>query len=383
MGNRTAKFLSALLGSIIAGAPLAAVSQTTPAGPEPATTSTASTANDCLASPKGVAPQGQHWYYRLERSTKRQCWYLRAGGGKATQTAQATGDTPNADAPRSLQNARAEYVAPQAAPAAAAPPAASTPAPQPAASSAPQPAAATPWPDVTPPAPAERPAPTPAPIAAQPAKAAAPVAFAAAEIPAEKPTGSLQTLMLVIVGALALAGLLASVVYRFAGGRFRVQAKDRRVNWGEREPHDHEDSRAPWLAASPALRAHPVDFDAARQASHAPALTGATANIASMVPDMHREIAEFDQPEAVEVAEEFAIEAHEASTLAASEFHDDEPADHEDHEREAQEAVDIDVITAMLERLAEEGPRLTPPPSLEAALADLARSRQGPSAARA
>lgn len=32
--------------------------------------------DDCLAAPKGAAPNGQHWYYRLERATQRKCWYL-------------------------------------------------------------------------------------------------------------------------------------------------------------------------------------------------------------------------------------------------------------------------------------------------------------------
>jgi hypothetical protein len=36
----------------------------------------ASAADDCIAKPKGVAPAGQHWYYRSDRATKRQCWYL-------------------------------------------------------------------------------------------------------------------------------------------------------------------------------------------------------------------------------------------------------------------------------------------------------------------
>ena len=89
MGNRTAKFISALIGSIIAGAPLAAVSQNAPSAPSAA--STENTAADCLASPKGAAPQGQHWFYRVERATKRQCWYLRAEGAKATQSAQSFG----------------------------------------------------------------------------------------------------------------------------------------------------------------------------------------------------------------------------------------------------------------------------------------------------
>lgn len=33
-------------------------------------------ADDCLAAPKGAAPQGQHWYYHIDRATRRKCWYL-------------------------------------------------------------------------------------------------------------------------------------------------------------------------------------------------------------------------------------------------------------------------------------------------------------------
>jgi hypothetical protein len=33
-------------------------------------------AETCLAAPKGAAPQGSHWYYRLDRATQRKCWRL-------------------------------------------------------------------------------------------------------------------------------------------------------------------------------------------------------------------------------------------------------------------------------------------------------------------
>lgn len=46
------------------------------------------------------------------------------------------------------------------------------------------------------------------------------------------------------------------------------------------------------------------------------------------------------------------------------------------------DAVDVDVITTMLEQLAKEGPRLSRP-NLEADLANFARSLRGRSAARA
>jgi hypothetical protein len=36
----------------------------------------ANAAADCLSAPKDSTPQGKHWYYRVERQTKRACWYL-------------------------------------------------------------------------------------------------------------------------------------------------------------------------------------------------------------------------------------------------------------------------------------------------------------------
>jgi hypothetical protein len=37
---------------------------------------TAWAADDCIAKPK-ESPAGKHWFYRIDRATKRQCWYLR------------------------------------------------------------------------------------------------------------------------------------------------------------------------------------------------------------------------------------------------------------------------------------------------------------------
>jgi hypothetical protein len=402
MGNRTAKFLSALVGSIIAGAPLAAVSQSATTAP-----STANAASDCLASPKGAAPQGQHWHYRLERATKRQCWYLRAEGGKATQIAQAAPDTPPADSAvpqqHSVQDARAEYLTPQSV-ATVKTPAQAAPAPTQQAASpsadanAQQPAVAARWPDASAAsaAPAAQPAPAPVAAAAQPsakpAKSPAPMALAAADSTADKPTGSLQMLLLAIGGALALAGILASVIYRFAGGGGRVQAADhRRVNWDNFEPHDLDDGRAPWLKAAPAgapraQQPRPVDFDAVRpQTAQPKTAEPKTAQLAAIDREIDvidaRETQAHDEVAALDDADifngEFEIEAA-APRLAAN---DEEPADR-DEGVQIEDGVDVDVITAMLERLAQEGPRLRQP-SLEADLAELARSPRGQSAARA
>lgn len=416
MGNRTAKFLSALIGSVIAGAPLAAVSQNAPSAPGAA--STANAASDCLASPKGVAPQGQHWFYRLERTTKRQCWYLRAEGAKegakTAPSVQATADASNAApaAPQSVQNAHAEYVAQQAsaaAPAAAAPqPARGTSAD----ANAPQPAVATPWPDAAAaaasPAPQPSPATTSAPAtasaqpSAKPVPSPASVTLAAAEAPADKATGSLQMLLLVIGGALALAGVLASVIYRFAGERrVRIQTADRRVNWDYRP--DDDDSRAPWhtepVPAPRAERPLPVDFDAMRpQAPQIAAFSdaigriaaqGCPAEVATEEPD-ETEIDYFDGGFEIEgPAPQLAAASHDEEVVDhAADAHQEDAPDADAHEDQARDenAVNIDIITAMLERLATEGPRLSQPslePSLEADLAALARSSRGQSAARA
>lgn len=393
MGNRTAKFISALVGSIIAGAPLAALSQNAPSAPS-AAASTTNAASDCLASPKGIAPQGQHWFYRLERSTKRQCWYLRAEGGKAATTAQTAGSTPQQDSPpQSVQNARAEYVAPQSGATQPAQPAPATlaPATQPApaaSSEAQQPAVTARWPEstmATAPQPAQgvadaQPSANPA---ASPAPVPAPVTLAAAGSAADKPTGSLPTLLLVIIGALALAGLIASVIYRFAGGRAHIQTADRRVNWDHRQ--DHDDSHAPWLNAAPAPRAErprPVDFDAMRpQAPQLAAFTDAIGRIAAQGRPAEVAAAEPDETEIEFFDGEFEIEAP-APQLAAD-GHDEETTDRDAdaHEEEVREEaivadINIDIITAMLERLASEGPRLSQPAISQAGFAVPARSPQ-------
>ncbi|RXH35742.1 hypothetical protein XH99_08460 [Bradyrhizobium nanningense] len=399
MGNRTAKFVSALVGSIIAGAPLAAVSQNAPSA-----SSTANAAADCLASPKGAAPQGQHWHYRLERTTKRQCWYLRAAGDKdSAKAVQATADTPpdsTASPQQTVQDARAEYVGPRRGATPKEPnatPAAATPAQQPAdqvGSSAQQPVADTAWPDVSTASAAQAPQPAPTMVAAaaqpnaKPSKSPALLPPAAAEGTTDKPAGSVQMLLLVIGGALALAGILASLIYRFAGGRVRVQAADRRGHWDDWAPQDHAGSRAPWLGATPAVtprpQPRPVDFDEARpQTAQLAAFTKEIGIIAAQSSSIRNKAAELDKADIFNG--EFEI-GPSPLRLAAKEIDDKKPAARDEIDRaedvQTEDAVDVDVITAMLERLAKQGPRLREP-SPEAALVNLARNQRGQSAARA
>jgi hypothetical protein len=35
-------------------------------------------ATKCVETPVGLASEGEHWYYRLDRETHRKCWYVRA-----------------------------------------------------------------------------------------------------------------------------------------------------------------------------------------------------------------------------------------------------------------------------------------------------------------
>lgn len=419
MGNRTAKFISALFASVLAGAPLSAVSQNAPSA-EPAQ-SAANAADDCLASPKKTAPDGQHWYYRLERGTKRQCWYLRAEGAKTVQSAQTTqsaptngpSQKPDAPAPRSVQDARAEWPTPQGATASITAPSAApfqpavNPRPSPAAGgSADQSALSTRWPDATASA---APAPQPAapttkvadarPVqkpAAAPA-AAAPVTLAAADVPTDKPTGSLQTLLLVIGGALALAGILGSAVYRFSGSRVRVQPHDgtrRRINWDNWEP-PADNARAPWaeaaLAAAPRPQRpqpQPLDFSFALPEQKRDDAQMADTHVLDETRPTETNILVMDKVEAAALARDDAQPETEAQPETNVETAD---ARIEPEETDDAEAVDIDIITEILERLAKEGPRLRTPdpelgslqPSLATGSEDFARSQPVQRAARA
>jgi hypothetical protein len=63
----------------------------------PAALSTANAAS-CTAAPKQPAPQGQHWYYRTDRSLGRKCWYLASEGRKGEAAPRAAAADPDDDA---------------------------------------------------------------------------------------------------------------------------------------------------------------------------------------------------------------------------------------------------------------------------------------------
>ena len=81
-------------------------------------------ADDCLIAPNSSAPQGRHWYYHLDRSNQRKCWYLRAPGlpehqaaAQATYEAAATAQlhsmpAPSASMPATLSSSVPVSVSP-------------------------------------------------------------------------------------------------------------------------------------------------------------------------------------------------------------------------------------------------------------------------------
>jgi len=276
--NRTTKFVSALFAGLLAGAPLTTASHSAPAPAE---------AEKCLAGPKGTPPQGGHWYYRVERATKRHCWYIGdekekvARAAPAISSASADSASPasppkNAAAQRTIADARAELPLPQMQvepetnstgqrAAATAANAAGTDTNQRANvwdTNTQSSVIASRWPESSGVSPSASPAPAPAtyqsaatvqPDAADvveaPAPAIAPVTLAAADSSAARQTGSIQTLLLVIIGALSLAGLMGSVIFRF--GRMRWTGGGRDIS------RDRRDRRAIWDSVSPSPMAYP------------------------------------------------------------------------------------------------------------------------------
>jgi hypothetical protein len=244
MPNRTAKFVSAIFASLLAGTPLATISH--------------SAAADCLSGPRDDTPEGSHWYYRIDHPSNRHCWYLRHEGEKLSQlTAKPAPSKAEPAMQRSIADAHAELSLPQtrveqetgvtarqpvsAAPANAASPeniqrtnpqdanvrasvvASRWPEPSGVSSSAsPAPVAGNPGANVQPNSQATNP-----PVAAA-------VPLATADSSSENLPRSILMLLIAIIGALSFAGLLGSAIFRFCRMR-RVERRavrgDRRAIW--------------------------------------------------------------------------------------------------------------------------------------------------------
>lgn len=94
MTNRATSLLPCLAATMLAGAAVATFQ-----------VQSASAADECLAKPKAGAP-GKHWFYRIDRATKRQCWYVR-DGDQAQVESSATRKTAARNEPAKLSSAAA------------------------------------------------------------------------------------------------------------------------------------------------------------------------------------------------------------------------------------------------------------------------------------
>jgi hypothetical protein len=257
MSKRTAKFVSAVFASILAGTSLATVSH----GAAPA----AAAADDCLSGPKGQTPSGGHWYYRIDRATKRHCWYIGDEKAKLSRVAPKN-SAPVADpvspqketaTQQSIADAHAELPAPQTRVEQETSVTPWPPNPATAANAASvgnsqranaqdvntqRSVVASRWPEPSGVSSSASPEPTTdnsdateqSNSEAAPSPAVAAVTLAAADLSSEKPSGSIQMLLIVIIGALSFAGLIGSVIFRFGSmrraGRRQIRG-DRRAIW--------------------------------------------------------------------------------------------------------------------------------------------------------
>jgi hypothetical protein len=233
-------------------------------------------ADECLSGPKGTAPQGSHWYYRVERSSGRHCWYLGSEGQKVRSVSERTSQQTRKRVAQHSQ--QAQTTTPEPAVRSAAPPAvaetktvasffsqywsslfsgaeppkmatAEEPklAPAPDASRPASPAATTNyaqeqdqteaqeemplvWPVLTP---AERaaataPAPGSVPRSVPGSAPRSEPATTSAPVPALKS----QHMVAILAGALAIAGILMALVYRLGAIRFgRKQQQRQSPRW--------------------------------------------------------------------------------------------------------------------------------------------------------
>jgi hypothetical protein len=266
MSKRSAKLAAAIAFGLASTFTLTAIPHTVHA------------ADECLTEPKGATSPGRHWFYHVERGTGRKCWYQRgqddgaASASSQDQSADASDDTSKdqdqaandqapmpivrpparrseAPATRSIDDARAEWPgktrrgdnstaapATTAAPVTTAAPATTSAAPV--AAAPPTAASASVFPDPSTVLGAKPSADTPssdqdtqpdttASVAPEPEASPALVSQAAPVVDRQSTDphhrASIPMLLMVAFGALGLAGLTGSTVYRLASVSRRRQ----------------------------------------------------------------------------------------------------------------------------------------------------------------
>lgn len=258
-----------------------------------ATGASSQPADTCLSAPKGTAPAGSHWFYHVERGTKKQCWYLGEAKTKTTTKTARTATTQQRPAAAAADTAATDATPPQTPPAPA--PAMRQSAADAHAEWPPSPASTLPVlsagagqaSDPSPPTAPDRAnalssdvnarwldassmagtngtrhaanqLTAAAPANATPPQAEAPAPAAVTEASAEQSSPSTQMLLIAMVSALALAGLVSAVVLRLP----RTRAPTYQVN---------NERRAPWdsIHTEPALPT-PVSHNSPLRLSQAP-----------------------------------------------------------------------------------------------------------------
>ena len=231
MSRRTAKLISAIFAGLLAGACLTTASN-----------EAAHAADECVPGPKGVPPAGGHWYYRVDRATKRHCWYVGNHGTKVSRlvtrnpapSAPPPSDQADAAVQLSIADARAELPTRSTAqppnrddtPAAAVPPAAAQPQSSIVASR---------WPGSESVSPSTNPASaaheagvsTKSTAQTQPTPILAAESLVTADASSETSTYSVPIQLAALIGALALAAIVGMVIFKFGNSRRRPQGKTR------------------------------------------------------------------------------------------------------------------------------------------------------------
>ena len=328
MSNRSARFVSAVIASILAGANFTAIAENAPkvtdnkaADTKPADSKavadkaadTKGAADNCLSGPKGSLPAGGHWYYHVDRATKRTCWYIGEEKGKTAKAAPPAQDPssstnaadsapppqPSANLRKSVADARAELTSPQTSVAQDAPAGIGQQtiraanidnSPRAAATNADTQSStvSSRWPEASsvPPSGSFQLAAANASASAQadtqpaPPPAVTPAAPAATGSALDRQSYSTQMLLLVMASALALAGLVSAVIVRL--NRTRKPAGDFRSEWPAPWDSIHSDlapqpifrlqeaPTAPAEAPTPMGREHPLRRAAVSRDPRAP-----------------------------------------------------------------------------------------------------------------
>jgi hypothetical protein len=101
MANRATKFVSAIFVGAMVGFPVSTLAEDA-MGTADASTSDASSAAECVTTPNRESAQGQHWFYRVEQGTNRRCWYLRDQAERASQSASPRATSSQSSSPQSI-----------------------------------------------------------------------------------------------------------------------------------------------------------------------------------------------------------------------------------------------------------------------------------------